>query len=203
MYPVAYDQQPPEERNRLTLFFRYFTAIPHFIVLAFLGIAVFFTLIAAWFAVVVTGRYPVGLYTFHAGVTRWITRVQAYFHCVVDAYPPFSLDDDPSYPVRVGFAPPRAEYNRLKAAFRLILAIPVALVLYVMQLWLGAVAIALWIVGVFTGRTSAGLTEAVRIPLAYYARATAYLYLLTEDWPPFDPGRGELTAPPQPAGLST
>ena len=53
--------------------------------------------------------------------------------------------------------------------------------------------------GVFTGRT--GFVEVMRMPMAYYTRANAYYYLLTEDWPPFDPGRGELAATPQPAGL--
>jgi hypothetical protein len=41
---------------------------------------------------------------------------------------------------------------------------------------------------VFAGSTSPGLTEAMRMPMAYYVRANAYFYLITEDWPPFDPG---------------
>lgn len=61
---------------------------------------------------------------------------------------------------------------------------------YVFSLWLFVVAIALWVVGVITGRTPPALTEAMRMPMAYYLRATAYFLLLTEDWPPFDPGPG-------------
>lgn len=203
MYPVAYDQRPPVDRSRLSLFFRLLLVIPHVIVLGILGIAVFFTLIAAWFAVVLTGRYPSGLHTFHAGFARWTTRLAAYQACVVDAYPPFSFDDDPAYPIRVGFAPPLPSYSRAKAFFRIILAIPVYVIAYVMQLWMFAVAVVLWLVGVFTGRTSPGLTEAGRVPLAYFTRANAYYYLLTEDWPPFDPGRTELAPTARPSGLAT
>lgn len=60
------------------------------------------------------------------------------------------------------------------------------------------VAIAIWFIAVITGKTSSGLMEAMRMPMAYYLRANAYFYLVTEDWPPFDPGPGvaQHDAPP-------
>lgn len=203
MYPVAYDQRPPERRNRLTVLFRALLAIPHFIVGGIYGFVASFTLLIAWVAIVLTGRYPAGLYDFNAGFTRYTSRLVAYYLCVVDDYPPFGIGDHPEYPVRVPIGPPKARYSRAKAFFRIILMIPVAVIAYVMQLWLFAVAIALWFLGVFTGRTSPAITEAMRLPMAYYTRANAYFFLVTEDWPPFDPGRGELVAPPQPVGLPT
>lgn len=59
---------------------------------------------------------------------------------------------------------------------------------YILVLWLYLLAIAIWFVAVFTGRTGLDLMELTRLPLAYYVRATAYFNLVTEDWPPFEPG---------------
>ena len=174
--------------------------IPHFIELFVVGIALFFTIIGAWFAVVLTGRYPAGLYSFNSGALRWYSRVLTYQYLIVDTFPPFDFGEHPEYPVQIKIAPPAESYSRAKAFFRAILAIPVAIVLYVMQLWLQVVAIGLWFAAVITGRT--GFTEAMRTPMAYYVRATAYTWLITEDWPPFDPGQGELTTPLQPAAVS-
>ena len=72
---------------------KWLLAIPHYIVLFFLGIAVFVSVIIAWFAILFTGRYPRSLFDFVVGVYRWVLRVDAYaFLLVTDRYPPFSLD---------------------------------------------------------------------------------------------------------------
>lgn len=72
---------------------KWFLAIPHYIVLACLMVAVFFVLIVTWFAILFTGKYPRGLFDFVQGVTRWNVRVISYaFILVTDKYPPFSLD---------------------------------------------------------------------------------------------------------------
>jgi Domain of unknown function (DUF4389) len=69
-------------------------AIPHYVVLFFLGIAAFFCVIIAWFAILFTGRYPRSLFDFVLGVQRWALRVVAYaFILVTDKYPPFSLQE--------------------------------------------------------------------------------------------------------------
>ena len=61
--------------------------------------------------------------------------------------------------------------------------------------WLFVVAVAIWFYGVFAGRRAPGLMEAMRMPMAYYIRANAYFCLITEDWPPFDPGPNAASAP--------
>jgi hypothetical protein len=82
----------PRELNRFLPLVKWLLAIPHFIVLAFLWIAVFFVVIVAWFAILFTGRYPRGMFDFVEGVVRWGQRVLAYaFTLVTDRYPPFSL----------------------------------------------------------------------------------------------------------------
>jgi hypothetical protein len=78
--------------NRYMPLVKWFLAIPHYIVLAFLGIAAFFAVILAWFAILFTGQYPKSLFDYVVGVFRWGLRVGAYaFLLVTDRYPPFSL----------------------------------------------------------------------------------------------------------------
>ncbi|HKZ84114.1 MAG TPA: DUF4389 domain-containing protein [Anaerolineae bacterium] len=78
--------------NRWYPLFKWLFAIPHYIVLFFLGIAAFFAVILAWFAILATGQYPGALFDFMVGVGRWGLRVGAYaFLLVTDRYPPFSL----------------------------------------------------------------------------------------------------------------
>jgi hypothetical protein len=72
---------------------KWFLVIPHLFVLAFLGLAAWWAVVIAWFAILFTARYPKGLFTFVVGVMRWGLRVSAYaFLLVTDAYPPFTLD---------------------------------------------------------------------------------------------------------------
>ena len=81
-----------DDRNRVTTFFRWLLAIPHFIVLALLGMAVYVVIVIAFFAVLFTGRWPAGLRDFAIGFGRWSVRVFAYTLLLTDEYPPFSLD---------------------------------------------------------------------------------------------------------------
>ena len=78
--------------NRWLPLVKWLLAIPHYIVLALLGMIAVLVTIVAWFAILFTGRYPRGLFDFVVGVGRWATRVWAYaFLLVTDDYPPFSL----------------------------------------------------------------------------------------------------------------
>ena len=82
----------PRDLNRWLPLVKWFLAIPHYIVLLFLFIAVIVTIFIAWFAILFTGRYPRSLFDFVEGVGRWANRVGAYaFLLVTDKYPPFRL----------------------------------------------------------------------------------------------------------------
>jgi hypothetical protein len=82
-----------EELSRGLPLVKWFLAIPHYVVLFFLFIAAFVSVIVAWFAILFTGRYPRSLFDFVEGVLRWHNRVIAYaFILVTDEYPPFSLE---------------------------------------------------------------------------------------------------------------
>lgn len=91
-YPASIEvADPPEPRDRLSVGFRIFLAIPHIIVLFFVLLAWAFTTMLAWFVILFTGDYPQGLYEFGVGALRWRLRVEAYMLLMVDEYPPFSL----------------------------------------------------------------------------------------------------------------
>lgn len=86
-YPDARD-----DLNRWLPLVKWILAIPHYVVLLFLGIAAFVCVVIAWFAILFTGRYPRGLFDFVVSVMRWGNRVQAYaFLLITDRYPPFRL----------------------------------------------------------------------------------------------------------------
>jgi hypothetical protein len=101
-YPSTVEEQsvhldldyPDVERdlNRWLPLVKWFLAIPHYIVLAFLVAGAALAVLIAWFAILVTGKYPRALFDYVVGVARWGLRVQAYaFLLITDRYPPFSL----------------------------------------------------------------------------------------------------------------
>jgi hypothetical protein len=80
--------------NRWLPLVKWLLAVPHYVILVFLGIAAVITVVVAWFAIQITGRYPRSLFDFVVGVLRWSLRVGAYTALLVtDRYPPFSLQE--------------------------------------------------------------------------------------------------------------
>lgn len=90
-YPVQYEVDYPDELNRWLPLIKWLLVIPHVIVLMFVYIAALVVWIIAWFAILITGKFPRGMFDFVVGVTRWTYRVNAYTYLQRDEYPPFSL----------------------------------------------------------------------------------------------------------------
>lgn len=186
MYPISFAADyEAEGRNRLTTFFRHLLAIPWAIVGGIFVLGAEVLAFLAWFAIVFTGRYPEGLYSFNAKALRMIARVNGFSLLLTDEYPPFNGDPDDAYPIRVGISEPLPEYDRAKTAFRLIVGIPVLFLSWVQGIIAGVCSFVAWLVILFTGRLPDGLYSAIRSALAYQTRAAAYLLLMTEDYPPF------------------
>ena len=71
---------------------KWLLAIPHYIVLSVLWTIGFIITIIAWFAILIVGRYPKGMFDFIVGISRWTYRVVAYVAILsTDRYPPFRL----------------------------------------------------------------------------------------------------------------
>jgi hypothetical protein len=207
MYPVQYEADYNPEPNRWTTFFRPLLAIPWLVVALFWGLLFAFTHFFAWIAVTILGRYPQWLYDFNAGVVRFGVRFSAWFYLQTDEWPPFGLSDDPSYPIRVNIAPPASSQSRLKAFFRLILVLPVALVVaYGSRVVLAGLFVIAWLTIVFRGYLPEGVNAAMTYVNGFDARVLGYTAILTDDYPPIGPersqGRGAVahaSPPPAPA----
>ena len=175
----------PTEYNRFLPFVKWLLAIPHYIALLFLGFAVAVVLLISFFAVLFTGRFPRGMFDFILGVYRWGLRVGAYVGLMVDPYPPFTLDDDPSYPVRFAIDYPEPGVNRWRPLVQWLLIWPYALVTNLIFylaffVWIAAVFVIL-----FTKRFPEGMFTMMLVALRWSARTTAYRDFMVTRYPPW------------------
>ncbi len=134
-YPVRVILHPDDRLSRWQWIVKRIIALPHYIVLLGLLVASVISTVGAWFAILLTGKYPRTLWDFNVGVQRWMLRVDAYASLfMTDRYPPFTLEDDPTYPIRLLVRRPRDnEYNRVTVLFRLLLALPWLVVLGLLE----------------------------------------------------------------------
>jgi hypothetical protein len=183
-HPAALEIAYPAELNRWLPLVKWLLVIPHFLVLSVLGIGAFFVVVWAFFAVLFTGRWPRGAFDYVVGVYRWGYRVFAYFHLMVDPYPPFSLDDDPDYPVRLNIEYPE-HIDNWRPLVQWLLAIPylfVASILY----WLTAlITFVAFFTILFTKQIPRGAFELMMPGMRWNVRGNAYAYFMTDRYPPF------------------
>ncbi len=183
-YPVRLEIDYPDRLSRLLIFVKWLLAIPHLVALWLLGIVSYVILIVSFLAVLFTGRYPEGMFSFLVGFERWRSRVAAYLFLQTDRYPPFTLEDDPSYPVRLQVDyPPRIA--RWRPLVHWLLAIPADLALIVIAIVAWFASIFAWFAILITGRYPQGLFDAVTISLRWSSRVTLYTWWATEAYPPF------------------
>lgn len=183
-YPVTYAVDYPSTLSRWLWLFKWILLIPHYIVLAVLGVVTWFTLLASWVAIVITGKNPRGLWDFHLGVLRWSSRVNGYAVHLVEGYPGFSMQEEPVYPVRFN-AVYVAKASRLTTFFRVLLAIPHWIVLGLLGYVVGLVWLIHIIVVIFTGKPNDGIYKFIVGYYRWQARVNGYYWLLTDKYPPF------------------
>jgi len=172
----------PETLSRGLIFVKWLLIIPHAIALAVLGFVSSIVGIIAFFAILITGKYPEGMWNFSLGVLRWSVRVNAYFYLMRDEYPPFSFDGE--YPVRLDLQYP-TQLNRLLVLVKILLLIPHALALLVLQFFVRIILLIAFFAILFTGQFPRNMFDFVAGYLRWNARVAAYALLLTDDYPPF------------------
>jgi hypothetical protein len=200
-------------RSRLTAFFRFFLAIPHYIWAFLIGQAVAIAVFVNWFILMFKAKTPDGLHKFIAGYLRYLTQLEAYFLLAANPYPGFYPvgDEKKGYPVDVHFDPPERQ-NRWKTFFRLFLAIPALLIGSTLffggprsgSYFVGGLAFIVsffaWFVAVIRGRVPRGMRDLMVYCLGYAAQLSAYLFLVTDRYPYSGPdaylGQGESAAEP-------
>jgi hypothetical protein len=205
-YPLRVEGTLDPEVSRGLWLVKWLLAIPHFVILAFLYVALVVTSVVALFAILFTGRYPRGLFDFNVGVLRWSWRVGFYtYHALgTDRYPPFTLEDVPDYPARLEVDYPTALSRRLAAVKWWLLAIPHYLIVAVFvdsgwPLWRGGdgwellpfgglISLMVLIAAVillFTARYPKAIYDFVLGMNRWVYRVAAYCLLMTDRYPPF------------------
>jgi hypothetical protein len=194
-YPVHFSIDYQERASRLTTFFRLILVIPHLIVLSLWLILAFVLAIVSWFAIVITGRHPRGVFDMQAKFLAYYARVLSYQWLLVDRFPPFGGGSpDDRYPVQVGVEYPERQ-SRLTVFFRYFMAIPALLVSYALNILLEILGVFAWFAIIFLGRLPRGLFEVMELPVRYQVRLSAYAFLLlTDEYPWFQP-ESEPTVP--------
>lgn len=184
-FPFGLEVDGPQPQNRLSVLLRVLYAIPQIIVLYLVTLVASLIGLIAWFAILFTGKYPGGMVNFAVGAQRWQSRTSGYLYLLTDKYPPFSLEDDPAYPVRLIANPQLEGRNRLTCFFRYLMVIPHAIVLGIVGIVASVLLLVAWLVTLFMGSVPAGIHTFLEGTLRWSTRVSAYMMLLTDEYPPF------------------
>jgi hypothetical protein len=172
----------PPQQVRWTILVRLLLAIPQLFVLIFVGIATFFVAVAVWFVALFTGRVPEGMGAFLARFTRWSVRVNAYVYLLTDEYPAFDGNDDDRYPIGVEI-PELSPLNQMAVLFRIVLALPAYMIGTALSGGLTTLLFPLWLSALFLGRLPSPIYRVAATVTRYSARSTAYMLMLTPEYP--------------------
>jgi hypothetical protein len=194
-HPVRIVVADDLERPRLTVFFRLFLAIPHLVWILLWSIAVFFAVVIAWFAALVTGRVPSAFQRFLAAYVRYATHLGAFLYLVGRRFPGF-LGRAGSYGIDLELEP-AARLSRWRVLFRLFLAIPAFIVASALGSVVLAVAFLGWWYALVTARMPEGLRNLGASCLRYSAQTDAYALLLTDRYPYSAPVLAERAPEPE------
>ena len=183
-YPIGYEADLVTERSRLSVFFRVILAIPWIILAYIYEIVGLVLVVIAWFAIVITGRYPQRLYEWNSGILRFYGRAAGFIFLATDNFPPIGWADDADQAQRVLIAPNPASLSRLKTFFRMILFIPLLFVSYGLNWIMIGSAVTSWFTIVFRGYQPQEVHHALVFSLKWHLRIAGYAALLTDIYPP-------------------
>ena len=225
-YPVRVDAAPVPSASRGLWLVKWLLLVPHFVVLLFLWVAFCVVSVIAFFAILITARYPRALFDFNVGVLRWTWRVHYYGYAALgtDRYPPFTLAEVADYPAHFDLPYPERLSRGLVLVKWWLLALPHYFVLSILVgggLWAGSraatsganpgaiggglLALLVLIAGIallFTARYPRSLYDLVLGIDRWALRVAAYAALMTDHYPPFQLDQGGTDPATDPAPLA-
>lgn len=208
-YPVKINARLDPSLSRWLWLVKWVLALPHYLVLVVLWLAFLVLSVVAFFSILLTGRYPRGIFEFNVGVLRWHWRVTYYAYGALgtDRYPPFSLRENQDYPAQLQVDYPEHLSRGLVLVKWWLLAIPHYLILTIFVGGgayaasdvtaaerepllaggglIGLLVLVAAVVVLFTGRYPQPVYDLVVGLNRWVLRVTAYAALMTDAYPPF------------------
>jgi hypothetical protein len=215
-HPVRLLVDDDLQRSRLTTFFRWLLAIPHYIWLLLWTVAAVVVAIVTWLAALATGRPPRPLHGFLSRYVVYVTHLNAYLWLAANPYPGFGGHRGAGYPIDIALPGP-VLHRRWTILIRFFLALPALVVAAaiggsgggrsysrggVSTSTNSGVALVASVLGWFailgTGRMPRGLRDLTAYSAGYSAQTLAYLLLVTDRYPNSDPTAmlAEIEPPP-------
>jgi hypothetical protein len=190
---LTFDIAHQERYSRIELILRsllgfLYIGIPHLFLLFFMSIASLVAGFIAWWAVLFTARYPMGLFNFQVALLRWNARLSARLLNLADGYPAFGVSaEDASVKVDVLYPEKLSRGLLLIRTFfgYLYVLIPHGFLLFFRALAMYFVVFISWWAVLFTGKYPRGLHDFVVGTLRWSTRVNAYMSFLTDKYPPF------------------
>jgi hypothetical protein len=213
-YPIQVEGTLDPQLSRWLWLVKWILAIPHWIILTFLWIGFAVLTIVSFFAILINGRYPRGVFDFNVGVLRWSWRVAFYTYSGLgtDRYPPFSLGEEPDYPATLDVPYPERLSRGLVLVKWWLLAIPHYIVVAIFEggwgftntgwgwgaaSWsdnewtfsfpglIGILVLCSAIALLFTGRYPRDIFDFVVGMNRWVYRVLGYVSLMRDEYPPF------------------
>ncbi|UJA20053.1 DUF4389 domain-containing protein [Thermoleophilia bacterium SCSIO 60948] len=183
-YPVQSSVARQEEYSRFLPLIKWLLVIPHLFVLVFVGLVALFAIVLAFFAVLITGRYPRALFDVVLSAYRYGWRVGAYMYLMTDRYPPFAFGDVPDYPARLEIAYPEQGVDRWRPLVAWLLAFPYLFVAGALLTVTGVLTFFAFFTILFTKRYPAGMFDLALVPMRWQQRGNAYSHFMVTRYPP-------------------
>ena len=193
---LQFDIAYPDRLSRGLIFIKWLLIIPHLIVLSLLGVGLGVVTIFAWFAILITGSYPRGMWDFAMMVLRWSARVMAYYYLQRDEYPPFG---DTDYPVLFQMEYPE-HVSRGLIFVKWLLVIPHIIILYFLNAITSVVLFIAWFAILYTGKFPRSMFDFMTGVARWSHRVVVYELLLTDVYPPFSMDGGSAMSANQTPG---
>jgi Domain of unknown function (DUF4389) len=186
-HPVTLHVMDDLRRSRLTVFFRGFLVLPHYIWLFLWGIPVAILQLVTWLVVLITGRLPKFFHRFFSSYLRYQTHVQAYANLVANPFPAFNGEYG-SYPVDLELPAEPQRQNRWGVFFRFLAVFPLFFMMLPLMFLMGLVFPWAWVASLILGRIPRGFRDLLAYVLRYQMQMNAYIsYFLTDRYPNSSP----------------